>query len=624
VTRFTYDPNGNSLTLKDVNGNTTSYVYDALDRVQQRTDPLGKSESYQYDGNGNLIQHTDRKSQGTTFSYDGLNRPTVMTGVGHTVTRTWDGGNRLTQIVDSVGGTITKARDGLDRLTTETTALGIVRYDNPSNPADRGYDTLGRRLWMEAPGQARVTYSWDAASRLTQIQQGSQLALFTYDNANRRTLVTLPNGATTEYQYDLASQLTALIYRNPSATELGRLAYGYDAAGNRSIIGESFANTLLPDSVTETSYNAGNRQTGFGAKILTYDDNGNLTQITEGAESTDLTWDSRNRLTAFSTSSSAATFGYDALGRRASKTMGGTFTQFQYDRLDVVREVVGSTAVGYLNGPGIDEPLVRGGNEFFWADALGSALRLTDATGVVATSYRYEPFGRAVVAAGSSTNPVQYAGRETDGPGLQYYRARYYHPGLQRFISEDPIGFGGGDTNLYVYVGNSPTNATDPFGLKVLNPNNYPIQPRVLQALEDFNGHIGLCKDIIITGGDSPRAGYHGLRLAADIRVPGQPHLQTANQAVDSGLFNGIGWYEEGYTDPTDPKVGPHVHVDLRPPRDRFLWGFDRTGRRYRGSFPKYQGPRNDCPPTLLPISYSPDHPISGGDLSIPDIVGRK
>jgi RHS repeat-associated protein len=464
-TRFTYDPNGNLLTVKDAKGNTTTYAYDVLDRVQQRTDPLGKSETFQYDGNDNLTQHTDRKNQVTTFSYDGLNRLTGTTGVGYTVTRTWDAGNRLTQMVDSVGGTITNAWDVLDRLTTETTALGVVRYDNPTNPADRGYDTLGRRLWMEVPGQARVTYTWDAASRLTQLQQGSQIASFAYDNANRRTLLTLPNGANTEYQYDLASRVTALIYRNAAATELGRLAYGYDPVGNRTRLGESFAGTLFPSAVTEASYNAGNRQTAFGSQVLAYDDNGNLTSITQGTDITALTWDSRNRLTALSTPTTAATFSYDAASRRSAKTIDGTTTQFQYDGLEMVRDVVGSTATGYLNGPGIDEPLARGGAEFYWADALGSVLRLTDAGGAIATAYGYEPFGRASVTSGASTNSAQYTGREVDGTGLYYYRVRYYHPQLQRFISEDPIGFAGGDTNLYTYVGNSPTGLIDPLGL---------------------------------------------------------------------------------------------------------------------------------------------------------------
>ena len=45
------------------------------------------------------------------------------------------------------------------------------------------------------------------------------------------------------------------------------------------------------------------------------------------------------------------------------------------------------------------------------------------------------------------------------------YRARSYDPNTGRFLSEDPLGFGGGDTNNYVYVGNSPTGFVDPLGL---------------------------------------------------------------------------------------------------------------------------------------------------------------
>jgi RHS repeat-associated protein len=48
--------------------------------------------------------------------------------------------------------------------------------------------------------------------------------------------------------------------------------------------------------------------------------------------------------------------------------------------------------------------------------------------------------------------------------GLYYMRARYYDPETGRFISEDPIGFEGGDVNLYVYVGNNPIGAIDPNG----------------------------------------------------------------------------------------------------------------------------------------------------------------
>lgn len=57
------------------------------------------------------------------------------------------------------------------------------------------------------------------------------------------------------------------------------------------------------------------------------------------------------------------------------------------------------------------------------------------------------------------------SGRENDGTGLYFNRARYYSPTLQRFISEDPIGFGGGDVNLYAYVSNGPISSKDSFGM---------------------------------------------------------------------------------------------------------------------------------------------------------------
>jgi RHS repeat-associated protein len=97
----------------------------------------------------------------------------------------------------------------------------------------------------------------------------------------------------------------------------------------------------------------------------------------------------------------------------------------------------------------------------------------------VATEYTYEPFGATTAAGASSANAFQYTGRENDATGLYYYRARYYHPGLQRFISEDPISHSlellvllvdalyedPQALNRYGYSANSPLNAIDPLGL---------------------------------------------------------------------------------------------------------------------------------------------------------------
>jgi RHS repeat-associated protein len=70
-----------------------------------------------------------------------------------------------------------------------------------------------------------------------------------------------------------------------------------------------------------------------------------------------------------------------------------------------------------------------------------------------------------VTVSGPSANPYQFTGRENDGTGLYFYRARYYSPTFQRFVSQDPIGLAGGGPNLYAYAVNAPTIFIDPFGL---------------------------------------------------------------------------------------------------------------------------------------------------------------
>jgi RHS repeat-associated protein len=100
----------------------------------------------------------------------------------------------------------------------------------------------------------------------------------------------------------------------------------------------------------------------------------------------------------------------------------------------------------------------------FLSDGLGTTLALTDPTGVIATQYTYEPFGNASTSGSISSNSFQYTGRDNDGTGLYFYRDRYYAPVAQRFVSQDPIGFRGGSTNLYSYALGSPTNFTDPSG----------------------------------------------------------------------------------------------------------------------------------------------------------------
>jgi RHS repeat-associated protein len=97
-------------------------------------------------------------------------------------------------------------------------------------------------------------------------------------------------------------------------------------------------------------------------------------------------------------------------------------------------------------------------------DQVNSVSAVSGHNGGTIQSTTYGAFGNTRSTTGASPNRLQYTGRENDNTGLYYYRARYYDPEIGRFISEDPLGFGAGDVNFYVYVGNNPVNFNDPSG----------------------------------------------------------------------------------------------------------------------------------------------------------------
>jgi RHS repeat-associated protein len=148
-------------------------------------------------------------------------------------------------------------------------------------------------------------------------------------------------------------------------------------------------------------------------------------------------------------------------------------TNYVYDRLNPVQEKAGATVTAnLLTGLGIDEFFTRTdevGVRALLPDALGSTVALGNSTGTLQTQYTYEPFGYATITGAVSTSSYKYTGREDNSTGLYYYRARYYSPRFQRFITEDPIGFLGG-INLYAYVRNAPLVFTDPLGLEPGQP----------------------------------------------------------------------------------------------------------------------------------------------------------
>jgi len=470
ATTTEYDGNGNPTVVRDAKGNVHSFAFDKRNAVTQQTNPISQVDTNEYDQSHNVTKSTDRNGQATQFGYDALNRLKSVTYADQsTIAYTYDQGNRVTQIVDSANGTITRAYDGLNNITNETTPSGSVSYT---------YYPDGRRQTMSVTGQPTLTYAYTARNLVSGISQAAdsmngnqtRTVSFGYDAVGRRTSTTYFNGMSRQDSFDVAGQLTAIDYKAADGSAVGDLNYLYDADGRIVEKNGSLAQSSQSAELTDAAFDEAAKMLSVNGAALAYDANGNLTA--DG--STSYVWNARNQLAEMRTFQGAliAQFSYDALGRRRQKTVNGMTTSYVYDNLDVVQEKDVSSQIKavYVTGA-VDEPLQRialGGEtpriDTYQSDHLGSILALKDMSGVTTVAYSYDEYGNSQANAADG-NPYQFTGRENDGTGLYYYRARYYSVSMRRFIQSDPTGLGGG-VNVYAYVGGNPISRIDPYGLR--------------------------------------------------------------------------------------------------------------------------------------------------------------
>ncbi len=460
---FGYDQIGNLTTFTDARNNVTHYDYYPAGQLMDRISPLGAKESYMYDTDSNLTQYTDRRSQLSTFKYDALNRLIQETYPDATVTRSYDAQSRLQNVNDSQGGIFGFTYDAAGRLLSQDEPTGVVQYTR---------DALGRVATRQVAGQATVTYGYDPAGNLLSAATPSIGVSYAYDVRNLPKTLTRTNGVVTSFSFDALGQLLSLVHSN-GTTALNTIKYTYDASGQRSVVANDISQPLITQSATG-SVDAANELNPFGATTYTYDKNGN--RLAESGPNGTLTyaWDGRNRLASITDASGDKTAMQYDFARNLlvlSQTTGATNSQqsFAVDSLTNVVSLSASSGgvFSLLTGLGIDSHFASidsGGNaQFGIMDALGSITGVTDATGKLASQFKYEPYGQmtGTIAAGY---PFGFTGRVPVLGGVNYFRNRYYDAAAGRFVSEDPIDISGG-ANLDAYADDNPIDGSDPYGL---------------------------------------------------------------------------------------------------------------------------------------------------------------
>lgn len=531
-------------------GGDISFAYDAYGRQTTVSDAAhGGDQKVEYTAFDQIWKVTNAALQTRTHQYDKLGRRTRIDDIDGVTTWTYDGtgaaDNQLGMLVESTSPSGQKEKYGYEAreatrnrgLLTSTTLLllppGAPAGTTPTSlTTSLLYDGNARLSRVEYPlgAASRVDYDYDAYGnvkrafnptnskdywRLSRADQGYRIGEERLGNH----ACGASTGTGTVRSYVPLTGLLSAIKTDCGATAIQNLAYGYDAAGNRTV-----RNDVKASAYEEFSYDDINRitkrrssPTGAFADYATYDPNGRgriksldgigeFTYETTGRDwlktagsyvyEHDLVGNVKRRsgpglpgnteafdYTQFNLPKRVTTpgivveFGYTADGARAvSQKTGASLTRVYYagDAYQRIEQagVVSHRFVVMVAGRAVaqvqlaDTAGATPTIQYLHDDALGSVQSVSTATGALVTARFYTPFGNRTGGSFSDV-PAGFTGHESEEDlRLINMRGRMFDPASGQFLTPDPViqqPFGQG-LNRFAYVNNSPLNFVDPSG----------------------------------------------------------------------------------------------------------------------------------------------------------------
>ena len=506
VIDYTYDEHGNVTSITPPGRPRHAFAYTPIDQEADYTPPnvgIGNTTThytYNLDKELELITRPDGQRVDFVYNSKGQLESTL------TPTRTWRYGyhtttGKLTSLTDGSGSTLGYTYDG--SLLKSQSWSGAI-----TGTVACGYDN-NFRLTSESVNGAAINFGYDRDSLLTQ----AGAMTLTRDTANGLLTGTTLGNTTTTLGYnsfgELANDTTSI-----SGSSAYTASYTRDNLGRITEKRETIQGQLM---VYGYSYDNVGRLTTVkqnGVVVAQYDYDANSNRIAHNGLTAD--YDDQDRLLRYGTT----TYSYTANGERMAKAeatpIGAGITQYQYDVLGnlINATLPDGTQVDYLidgqqrrigkkvNGVLTQAFLYRDqlepiaeldgyGNlvsRFVYAskshapdyiikaavtyrivsDHLGSPrIIINTSTGDIAQRLDYDEFGNVTQDTNPGFQPFGFAGGIYDQyTKLTRFGARDYDASIGRWTAKDPIGFEGGDTNTYGYVGEDPVQLIDPTGLK--------------------------------------------------------------------------------------------------------------------------------------------------------------
>ncbi len=516
VTSYGYDAAGHLVSRTLPGGRTIAMTLDAGGLVSSLTPPGKAAHGLTYTKQGQLASYTAPGAAAMTLTYDDDDTPTAIDRPGAAdVAMAYDAGGRLQTLTEAGrSDTVTYDYQGVTSR--------IKRVTAPDQSVEKTYDgALPLVDTYDGVTTGALTRTYDDSFRIASTRVGTSTVERLYDADGlpesigelqiSRGTGGLPTGTqlrgiSTTQVNDAFGAPESITYAGPSGFGWVESAVRNDGGAITSETSGAYTTTYGRDEIGRIT-----SATRGGAEVTyTYDDNGNRLTRAAGAATTSGVYDEQDRLRAWGTT----TFEYQASGELARKVAANGTTAYDYDARGNLRKAVlpggteltytvdgfnrrtavrkgtsvtaryvygeatgpsaevsptGTVVTRFVYGarPNVPEYMVRANTVYrFVLDSRGSVRAVVNTqTGAVAQRIDYDEFGRVLDDTNPGFQPFGFAGGLYDrDTGLVHFDARDYDPEVGRFTAKDPIGFDGGDTNLYAYAFNDPVSFVDPSG----------------------------------------------------------------------------------------------------------------------------------------------------------------
>jgi YD repeat-containing protein len=445
TTEYTYDDQGNVLTVKDPLNRVTTNQYDALNRLKQVTSPtpISAVTQYAYNGLDALTKVTDPRSLETGYAVDGLGNLNVQTSPDTgTTTNEHDAAGNLIKQTDAKSQETTYAYDAINRVT-------LITFHDGSKQTyayDQGANGIGRLSSItEANPANQVTsvfaYAYDQHGRVlseTRTVNGVQYVLgYRYDAFGRLDQLTYPSTRTVNYTFDAlgrVSGVTTTKAGDPQQTVVSNVTYHPFGGVKAYTLGNGRAYTRGIDLDGRIqSYTLGGTEFTLG-----YDNASRILFITQTNNPPNLAnlntygYDNLDRLTSASLPGGTEYgYGYDAVGNRVNRNSDIYAYSATSNRLDKITPASGPVRNFAFDDNG--STTADGVNTYVY-DVRGRMVQATSSIGV--TTYQINALGQRIRKTNSQTDRV------------------FHYDTKGRLIAEtDP---GGGLKRELLYLGDIP------------------------------------------------------------------------------------------------------------------------------------------------------------------------